>query len=276
MADPEENQPLIMSGGLAAVGASPPPTPISALPPTGKCIQGNKYYVFSETGNIMISTTATSDTTIEQSVRDVFNEVSVFFSAMTKAITTTENPTSKTKANYSLYDYAAISKVVDGSGLFIQVTEEDVAFSSASVGATFSQDMLTALLGLATDGAALPFAQAMVGSVGSAAVTISGNTTTTDTKVCNIIFICEFLMGMPLVSVVVVSCDTSIATKSFSAGPCVSGHSSTTSIDMHKDTYLFVTPTFIKEYAGDLLSTTKNKEYLDFIAYLKGLLMSTT
>jgi hypothetical protein len=40
-----------------------------------KVTEGCKLFVFNETGNIMVSTTATHSETIEQDVRDVFNEV---------------------------------------------------------------------------------------------------------------------------------------------------------------------------------------------------------
>ena len=49
-------------------------------------VEVKKGFVFNETGNIMMATTDLTSDTIEQSVRDVFAEVSVFFAAMTKAL----------------------------------------------------------------------------------------------------------------------------------------------------------------------------------------------
>ena len=49
-------------------------------------VQVKKGFVFNETGNIMMATTDMDSAEIEQSVRDVFAEVSVFFGAMTKAL----------------------------------------------------------------------------------------------------------------------------------------------------------------------------------------------
>ena len=49
-------------------------------------VEIKKGFVFNETGNIMMSTTDLTNEVIEQSVKDVFAEVSVFFAAMTKAL----------------------------------------------------------------------------------------------------------------------------------------------------------------------------------------------
>ena len=49
-------------------------------------VEIKKGFVFNETGNIMMSTTDLTNETIEQNVKDVFAEVSVFFAAMTKAL----------------------------------------------------------------------------------------------------------------------------------------------------------------------------------------------
>lgn len=51
--------------------------------------EGNKNFIFNSTGNIMIATTETDSSNMDESSRRVFNEVSVFFAAMTRAITNT-------------------------------------------------------------------------------------------------------------------------------------------------------------------------------------------
>ena len=99
-------------------------------------IQATKEFIFNETGNIMMASTDMTGTIPEQ-VRDVFAEVSVFFAAMTKAISESMDPA--TGKPYSLYDYNAIQNVIDGSGLFVHVTEEDITHTSSSFGVTFQQ-----------------------------------------------------------------------------------------------------------------------------------------
>jgi len=41
---------------------------------------------------------------------------------------------------------------------------------------------------------------------------------------------------------------------------------------MHKDTYLFVTPTFIKAYSADLDSVIDNTDYNKFVSFLQALI----
>ena len=218
----------------------------------------------------MIASTDADSSNLDDKVRDVFNEVSVFYAAMSKAITTTQRPGKK--ECYSLYDYEALEEVIDGSGCFIHCTQEDINYSSTSVGADFSKELLTALLGLPAGGGVLSFAQAMISSMGQEGFKMSIDATSTESKVSNIIFVCEFLFGMPVISAMVVYVDTKKNSDVFKAGPCVSVTNNHTSITMHKDVYMFVTPAFIKSYASDLDSIITSSDYSKFISYLRSLL----
>lgn len=218
----------------------------------------------------MIASTDADSSNLDDKVRDVFNEVSVFYAAMSKAITTTQRPGKK--ECYSLYDYEALEKVIDGSGCFIHCTQEDINYSSTSVGADFSKELLTALLGLPAGGGVLSFAQAMISSMGQEGFKMSMDATSTESKVGNIIFVCEFLFGMPVISAMVVYVDTKKNSDVFKAGLCVSVTNNHTSITMHKDVYMFVTPAFIKSYASDLDSIITSSAYSKFISYLRSLL----
>ncbi|MEZ5825056.1 MAG: hypothetical protein R3C97_10045 [Geminicoccaceae bacterium] len=226
-----------------------------------------KNYVFNETGNIMLSTTDKDSSAIQAEVRSVFAEVSVFFAAMTRAITTTIDPT--TKKPYSLYSYEAISRVVDGSGLFIRVTEEDVLHTSSSWGADFSKELVEGVLGLATGAGELTFASAMISSMGKEGIRVAGDSAKTDKKIGNIIFVCEYLLGMPIISAIVIFADMSEHEQELQVGPCFKEHSKQMEIRMHKDTYMFVTPTFIHKYAGDIDSTEHDPAYAQLISFLR-------
>ncbi|MEM6769298.1 MAG: hypothetical protein AAF597_01835 [Bacteroidota bacterium] len=252
--------------------ASTNSTPLSVPANNPHNVQQTKYYVFNETGNIMLASTDQDSSTIEQSVRDVFAEVSVFFAAMTRAITTTINPA--TKKPYSLYNYEAMEKVIGGSGLFIHVQEEDVTYKSESFGMQFSKELIEALLGLATGTGEMAFASAMVASLGKAGLDISQSSSSTNSKVANIVFVCEYLLGMPIVSALVVTADLTENKQSLSIGPCFKESSITTTWKLHKDTYMFVTPDFIKEYATDLMSVENDAEYNRFVGFLQGLITS--
>lgn len=259
----------------ASVGASPSPANLVTLTVPGadpSNLEAVKYYTFNQTGNIMMSSTDLTSENITQSVRDVFNEVSVFFAAMTKAISTTINPV--TKQPYSIYDYVALDNIISGSGLFVHVTEEDITYTTSSYGADFSQELIEGLLGLATGSGELSFAQAMIASMGSAGLEISGSQSSSDSKVANIIFVCEYLLGMPVVSAIVVYCDMTTNIQQVKVGPCFSETTVSTSWIMHKDTYMFVTPKFISQYAGDLLSVESDGTYNELVDFLSDLVLA--
>lgn len=230
-------------------------------------IQATKRYVFNETGNIMLASTDIASDQIQQDVRDIFAEVAVFFAAMTKAISLTIDP--KTNQPYSLYDYKALRSVIDGSGLFIHVTQEQVEYSSTSFGMTFSKELIEAILGLATGAGEMGFAQAMIASMGNRGLTIGGKYSKTDSRVGNIVFVCEYLLGMPVVSAIVVNVDSKKFQQQFQIGPCFKESSTSITMDLIKDTYMFVTPKFIKEYAGDLLSVESDLQFAEFVDYLQ-------
>lgn len=234
-------------------------------------IQADKYYIFNQTGNIMFASTEEMAGEIPESVRDLFAEVSVFFAAMTKAITSTPNPDDDDNP-YSIYNYTALQKIINKSGLFVHVTETDYTHESSSFGITFSKELLEGLLGLATGAGALSFAQGMLSSMGKEGLKLGISNDRKDSKVANIVFVCEYLMGMPSVSALVVFCDTEDNKSTFEFGPCIKTETNSMTLTMHKDTYLFVTPEFVRKYSADLASVADNAEYNEFVEYLQALL----
>lgn len=235
--------------------------------------EGKKNFIFSSTGNIMVATTEADSSNMDESVRKVFNEVSVFFAAMSKAISTTKRP--GTNEYYSIYNYEALAKLIGGSGCFVHCTQEDIKYTSSSFGAQFSRELLSALLALPIGGGSLAFAQAMISSIGQEGLKLSGSSDTSNSKVGNIVFVCEFLFGIPIVSAIVVYTDSKSQKTTFQAGPCVKTTSTKVELTMHKDVYMFVTPSFIKEYASDLDSIISSSEYNTFISYLQSMLSNT-
>ncbi|MBV7297440.1 hypothetical protein [Enterovibrio paralichthyis] len=249
------------------------PTEINPPPKNSHNLEATKYFIFNQTGNIMMSSTIDSSSDMSDKVQRIFAEVSVFFAGMSRAMSSTKNPA--TGKPYSLYNYAALESIIKGSGLFVHVTEEDVTHTSKSGGATFSKELIESLLGLATGTGQLAFASAMISSIGKEGLNISASKDKTNSKVANIVFVCEYLLGMPSISAIVVYADMAKNEVAFKAGPCIKGHSSSITLNMHKDTYMFVTPTFIHEYAGDLDSINADPKYLEMINWLSGLLLRT-
>ncbi len=218
--------------------AQPAPTALEQLeiPQPIESKNATKRYTFNETGNIMIVWTEL-DTEIPASVRALFAAVSEFFVTMLKKISTSINPV--TNQPYSIYDYKAIMNVINQSDQFVHVTGEDLVHRTNSFGATFSQELIEGLLGLDIGVGSISFAQGMIASMGKAGLQMGDNSDSSDTTVANIIFICEYLLGMPIVSALVVSCDAKENMQIFKAGPCFSEISTSTALTLHKDIYMF-------------------------------------
>ena len=236
--------------------------PLAIPTDASKSVELTKYFTFNETGNILLATTVGASAEVDESVKKVFGEVSVFFAAMTKAITSTPNPDAKSPpANYSLYNYFALERVIDASGCFIDVTEQDVTHTTKSCGAELSKELLNGVLGLATGVGAMNFALGMMSSIGQEGLKLSASSDASKNKVGNIIFVCEYLMGMPSISAIVVYLDANKHSAQLALGPCFKANVNTFTLTMHKDTYMFVTPAFIHEYAGDLGSISSDDAY---------------
>lgn len=252
-----------------------PRVPLTAPTENGNNVPIAKYYVFNETGNVLISSTINGSQPLEAPAQKVFAEVCVFYAGMARSIATQVNPKSSTGERYSLFDYDAIEAIVDGSGLFVKVTEEDVKYTSESVGANFSKELIEALLGLATGTGELEFASAMVSSIGNHGLNISQSSNSNESKVGNIIFVCENLLGVPTVSAIVAYIDVVKHVQELQLGPCFKEQSTTTTWKMHKDTYLFVPPSYISAYAGDLDSVQASPQYLQMISWFQSILSQT-
>jgi hypothetical protein len=80
---------------------------------------------------------------------------------------------------------------------------------------------------------------------------------------------------MPIVSAIVVNIDAVDFTETINVGPCFKETATTTDWKLHKDTFLFVTPSFIREYAGDLDSIESDPNYVQLINWLQGLIKRT-
>lgn len=238
-------------------------TAINVVPPNPYNVEAPKEFSFNETGNIMVASTKIDGGTIEKEVQDVFQEVSVFFAAMTKALT---------MAGDSLYDIEAVRKVIDSSGLFVHVTEEQVSVTYSQFSGNMSAELIEALLGLASGTGEMAFASAMVKAIGSHGFSVTMGHSSSSNKVGNIVFVCEYILGMAVVSAIVVYADATENDEWFKVGPCISGHSVQQALNMTKDTFLFVVPAAIKKYGGDLAGVENDSEYQALVRELLGYL----
>jgi len=250
---------------------TPPPVaaPIELKTPDSSSSKYNvpvtKHYTFNETGNIMIASTIDGSQQITESAQDLFQEVAVFFAALTKSLASTPRhgatePYDSTDY-YTLYDYAPIEAIVQKSGMFVTVNREDLSYTKTGTSTTFNTELIASILGFAaTDGADVAALSEVLRSMGKHA-TLSWSKTNSYDKIGHLTFVCEYLMGMPLVNVEYYYIDEDSVKHVVHLGPCVNGKSVTTHLSIHKDTFLFVPPEWLKKYSGDLASVADTKEF---------------
>ncbi len=235
-----------------------------------KEIAATKEFAVNATGNLFVATTLNGGlpgtTQISQEALTAFSQVSVFFSAMTKAMNE-ENGKSR------LYDYDSINKLVSRSGMFVKVTDSNVSFQSRSIGLAFGQDLIETLFGLSGGVSAIAKSLAdMIVGIGKEAksIEIQADSKENRKQVGTIIFVCEYLMGAVSITPIVLSIDAEDAKNAFSAGPCLKGKQFTQKIRIIKQVYTFVPPEFIKE-AAKLHSAMNDdglKKLVDELRYL--------
>jgi len=212
-----------------------------------------KTFAINATGNLFVASTLNGgDAGLTAEAEKAFGQVSVFFAAMTKAIAGSENP--KTGKRYSFYDYEAIDKIVSTSGLFIKVGQNDIDFKSNSWGVQFSVELIQAIFGnftggLEAIGKALLSMVTSIGSEGAGQINIGGSGSKLDSKIGSIIFVCEYLLGAVSISPVIVYIDLEKSKSAFEAGPCFKTDVTNTELTLHKETFLFVPPTFMEQAA---------------------------
>jgi len=242
-----------------------------ALVPQGKTFQSDRIYCFNQTGNFLISSTFGKDDTkdlqkvIPKNCWQEFSRAAVFLAAMTKAMALG----TKQKKAKSLYDYDAIANIINKSGLWIQMTEEEVNHQSDAVGADFSTELIQGLLGLMLPEASIAkFSTTMMQSMGKEAVRISGEHQTSSTKLANMIIVCENLFGVPFICMILVNIDSEVGKTVFNAGPCISGQKYDSKITMTKQVYYWVSPESIERESATIIGAMQNKQEAQIVRYM--------
>ncbi|NOU52839.1 hypothetical protein HG263_20225 [Pseudoalteromonas sp. JBTF-M23] len=238
-------------------------------------LPNKKYYLFNETGNILICTTEKSVTGFEEDIRSAFNNVTVFFAAMTKALSQTINPV--TNKPFSTYNYQAIKNVFASSGLFVETSKEVGVFRSPHIGEKLGQNFVEHILNREFDRRTLSFTRGMFSGMRKQHEVADGAELDPDSnKMCRggqVFFVCELLCGVPTTSVVLVTIepksgvantqDSTVKAKSDGADIDILDIGSTQQSRRKekgivrdwaykKRTYLFISPQFIMQSAGNL------------------------
>lgn len=228
-------------------------------PATGPEGEIKKYFTFDETGHIMISSTVEQEKDMDPGVREVFQKAIVFFGAWTAAIA------SKQK---TLYDYDAVSGIIGASGYFVNMATEDRTFNYTSHEMSIGNSIIADALGsIASGGSAMKIAQNIVQGLGGQ-LRISSEHEDKHQKIAQLMFVCQNLMGMPIVNVSLYYIQRD-ETVDVSKTDCSSSTTDTINFKYHKQDFMFVDPTLLEKYSKDF---SQSKEYQDLIKKLADLI----
>jgi hypothetical protein len=188
----------------------------------------------NQTGNIFYSM---SSRELQGETKKLFESVTVLFAAMAKALAS---------KNKTIFDYDAWGKIIAKSGYFIEVQKFQKTLSLKSGSLTIDTQVIQQLIPGLTSGSSLEIAKGVLNALNGE---FKKEEAVEKTKLAHILFICEELFGAPSVTVRLFFASQE-SHKAMTSTPC----HKTTSVSFEQlqeaNTFLFVSPRTIAEFAG--------------------------
>lgn len=229
----------------------------AALPAGSPMVGGDKQqdmtFRMDATGHVLVTATTDQAGGVNQAVTELFTESTVLLAAVTKAL----GQKSKT-----LYDYDSVRQVLMGCGDFVSLGISDKKFHSKEQSVTLDMAVIGEVMGcfvgiesLASLPVIVNIAKNVVGNVG-AKLTASSSSQESSKKIGHLMFICQDLMGAPLVSLSYFYSSYSESVLKIKT-PCAETDSAAVDFSYHQEDYMFVSPESIKKYAPALQADDK-------------------
>ena len=212
-----------------------------------------KYYAFDEKGHVLFA--STSDGEAGEDVKKVFTKVICFFAGMTKALALKDK---------TLFVYAAVNEIISNSGVFIALGKEKRTFSSESTSASLNTTIIQNVLGSSITGGGMKIAQNVLAALGGQ-ITASYEKSDTKKEIAHLLFICESIMGIPMVSVSLYH--TNLEQHSWVAKTnCSTVSRSTINFNYESDDYMFVDPQFIDKFTPEFQHSEAYDRFIEELA----------
>jgi hypothetical protein len=224
-----------------------------------------KLFAVNATGNLFVASTlnggegSSADLTTE--AKTAFSQVSVFFSAMTKALA---------ESGKSIYDHQAINAVIRQSGMFVQVAELDYKFKTSKWGVDLSAELIKVLMsGFSGNLAAIAKGLVpLISSAGAAGFSIASSGSQQKANVATLVFVCEYLLGAVSITPIMIVADMTQMAKTFQAGPCLKFNKEELNYNLKKYQYLFVPPEFMSQ-AVTINDAMANPDFAELVRNLR-------
>lgn len=208
------------------------------------------HYRLNQTGNIFYATTTEK---LEGATKELFDSVTVLFAAMTKALS---------DKHKTLFDYDAWTRVIAGSGFFVEVQKYRKTLHIESGSLTLDTQVIQQLVPGLAGGSSLEIAKGVLSAINGE---YAQQKSDSETKFGHILFICEELFGAPSVTVRIFYASKKSHSQ-MTSSPCHKTVSTSFDQQQEGDTFLFVSPEKIAKYAGRF--TKHPEEYTRLVSTL--------
>lgn len=214
-----------------------------------------KYYTFDERGHIMVVTTSADTENIAPEVQKTFQKVIVFFGAWTAALA---------RKGHTIMDYEAVNKLIAASGNFVSTNKEKRSYHSDSTSASLNTSIIGAVLGTDITGGGMAIAKKTLAIIGGE-LTSSFQQQQTDKEIAHLLFICESLMGMPIVTVSLFHTKAS-QYEWVQKTNCEKVSRQTVQFDFESDDYMFVDPDYINQFTSEFEKSDAYEKFIENLA----------
>ncbi|MCU6339100.1 Zygote formation protein zyg1 [Enterobacter quasiroggenkampii] len=217
-------------------------------------IEKDAQFRMNQTGNIFYVSTSPE---LTEKTKKLFDSVTVLFAAMTAALNASEK---------SLFDYEAWRSVIGKSGYFVEVQKTRNMLAIKNSGITVNTQIVQQLLPGLTSGNAMEIAKGVLSAVNGE---FQASERAEDAKIGHLLFICEELFGAPSVTVRLFYASKK-SHSTVTSSPCHKSVSTTFEQLQEANTFLFVSPDSIAEYAKRF--TDQPEEFVNLIERFKDMI----
>ena len=214
-----------------------------------------KYYTFDERGHIMVATTSADTENLAAEVRSTFKKVIVFFGAWTAALA---------RKGHTIMDYEAVNQIIASSGNFVSTNKEKRTYHSDSTSVSLNTSIIGDILGTDITGGGMAIAKKTLAIIGGE-IKSSFEKQQTDKEIAHLLFICESLMGMPIVTVSLFH--TKVSQHEWvQKTDCEKVSRQTVDFEFESDDYMFVDPDYINQFTDDFEKSADYEKLIENLA----------
>jgi hypothetical protein len=215
--------------------------------PKSNTVESPRYVILNETGNILVASHHDPSQKLPDCVEKMFLEAVSSLCLITRAVASTIDP--ETQRPFSIYDQYALERVLAGHPLFVHMGQETKEYKIRR-NRDFIEKTSNDLFGVHNSHAVNKKMSVIYNSMIVEAQDSRRRTKarTKGTRVGHLTLFCEDMMGVPVISAVLIHIDYDDSVKLTKQAKKSAWNLTTEMISFRKDTYLYHSPAFDREF----------------------------